>query len=594
MKTEQVVIVISVILIIMAGFLAYGNSLPAGFIWDDRTLVAGNRLLRSWSGLPQMFTGSIGSGAGREGAFYRPLQILSYRFDYLFWRLNPAGYHLTGVLLHVLTALAFFWLAARLAPDPPLPFFAALLFVVHPVHTEAVTYVSGRADVLAALLMLACFNLYLRWYDSRSKPVFVLIPLSFAAALLAKEYSLILPVLILLYHGVFRKSLDFRLFLSLAAVAVLYFLLRAAVFQSWFQSYSIPSSGVRARMPGFLAAFFTYLRILVLPFGLHMEYGNRLFHWTEPAVLFGLALLLLLLIFAYRRRKRPGLDIFAAVFFLLALLPVSNVYPINAYLAEHWLYFPSLGFFLLLGSGLSFLFRRERSRAAAVVLIVFLTGFYACLTVRQNRLWGDPVAFYERLRRFAPASAAVHNNLGLAYSERRLYQEAIASFRKAAELDSASAGVFNNLGNACFALDRKEEAAEFYQRAIKLNPGFADAYYNLANVHYRLGRKETAAAVYAEAARLAPDHPEIYYNLGIVDYDLGRIAEAIGAFRRAIEIEPAHAAAHNNLAVAYYRDGKYELAARHAARAAELGYPVPPELRKLMDAGKIRRTGDRS
>ncbi len=159
--------VFPIIVIALLGFTVYLNSLGNAFIWDDTQLVCNNAYIRSWGFLPQIFSQHLGAGAGSRYSFYRPLQLITYVWDYSLWGLNPAGYHLTNVLCHIFAALCLYWLVLILFRDTLLSFLTALLFIVHPVLTEAVTYISGRADPLAFIFIMLTFICYLKFLRAK-------------------------------------------------------------------------------------------------------------------------------------------------------------------------------------------------------------------------------------------------------------------------------------------------------------------------------------------------------------------------------------------------------------------------------------------
>jgi len=166
-STQKMHIFFSVLLIIILGFAIYGNSLYGQFIWDDKYLIEKNITITNWSNLPRIFTEDIVSGAGRRSQSYRPFQMLTYMIDFSLWKSDVRGYHLTNVLLHILVALGIYGLIITIFKDNLLSLLTGIFFVVHPIHTEAVTYVSGRADSLAffvygALLYLLYKKLILK------------------------------------------------------------------------------------------------------------------------------------------------------------------------------------------------------------------------------------------------------------------------------------------------------------------------------------------------------------------------------------------------------------------------------------------------
>ncbi len=338
--------VMTVLLIAVLGFMAYGNALQGGFLFDDSYLVTDNVHVKDWSHAGKLFTEDIGAGAGDTYSFYRPLLMLTYMVDYSIGRLNPTVYHVTNVLWHILAAAGVFALIYTLCGDRLLAGMTAALFVVHPIHTEAVSYISGRSDPLALFFLMLTFVLYLRQLSRPAGHLWAGMVLSYAAALASREMAVIFPVLLLLYHFVFKKEIRYKEFTSVVAVAGLYVLLRLTVLRDLL-SYVSDMAPLSQRLPGFFVALTRYLGLLALPLGLHMEYGSRFFPFSDPRALAGLGILAGLLVLFFRLRPRQPLVSFSIGWFLITLLPVSNIFPLNAYMAEHWLYMPSVGFFLV-------------------------------------------------------------------------------------------------------------------------------------------------------------------------------------------------------------------------------------------------------
>ena len=298
----------------------YSSALSGQFIWDDDYLVRDNQYLTTWSALPEIFTKDINSGADSFCGFYRPLQILSYRLDTLAWKLEPVGYHLTNVLLHALAAWLFFLLIESFAGIPA-ALFSALLFLVHPVQTEAVAYISGRADLLAIIFMFSALL-----FD-RKRPWSLV---AYALALLSKESALVFPVLLWAWRClVLKERRGFRELLPYLLITAVYLGLRATVLVPW----AIPPEGgtLIRRLPGIFAALFGYFRALFWPWsGLHMEYGQRFFHWNDAVVLKGLGIFAGLVAATVIAAKKSSGLFFGLVWFWIAWIPISGFFPLFA------------------------------------------------------------------------------------------------------------------------------------------------------------------------------------------------------------------------------------------------------------------------
>jgi len=264
---------LSLALIIFVGVLAYTNSLQGQFLWDDESLVQYNPYIKDWSHLPKIFTSRLGSAAKESGAFYRPVQTFTYLIDYSFWRLNVFGYHLVNMVWHILVAMSIFGLIQILFQNRKLSLLTALLFVVHPIHTEAVSYISGRADSLVAFFMILSYIFYLKHDQKHGAILLVLMVMSYVLALLSKEISLVLPLLIWLYHYAFKKPINMKAFLTLIGTVIGYILWRGLVIgTNSMAEGTVPT--FFERLPGVFIALTNYFSILLFPFDLHMEHGG--------------------------------------------------------------------------------------------------------------------------------------------------------------------------------------------------------------------------------------------------------------------------------------------------------------------------------
>ena len=496
---KKKIVLLSVFLIVVLGFTVYGNSINGEFIWDDNLLIKENIYIKDWSYIPKIFSEDVGSGSGIEYHFYRPLQMVTYMVDYSLWKLDVKGYHLTNIVLHILAALGVYCLFNFIFKDNLLSLLTAIFFVVHPVHTEVVAYISGRADSLALLFMLSCFLFYVKQLSSNNAGLYILMLLSYALALLSKESSLILPVLLLLYHYSFKERVKGKGFFSILGLALAYVLLRTTVLKD-LMSRAPCTTTLSERFPGFFAAATNYVRLLFFPFDLHMEYGKKLFHWGDLEVILGAGILSMMLIYAFRKRKENKIVFFSLLWFLIALAPVSNLYPINAYMAEHWLYLPSVGVFLILAGGVNGLRKIRGVGFFIVIIAIGLSAFYSYLTIKNNRYWKTPLVFYERLVKYAPDSTKVHVELGLIYNSIGRKREAEAMLKKAIKINPDYAEAYNSLGATYDLMGKKEEALAMFKKAIKIKPDFARAHNNLS-IFYFYQKQYKLAIEYCDKAK---------------------------------------------------------------------------------------------
>ncbi|MBN1870252.1 MAG: tetratricopeptide repeat protein [Candidatus Omnitrophica bacterium] len=615
-KLNRRFLVLALVLIIFAGVCVYANSLGGQFVWDDETLVKDNPYIKSWNYLPKIFTSRLGSVVKEEGAFYRPMQIFTYLIDYSIGRLNVLGYHIVSMAWHILAALSVFGLIQILFRDGKLSLLTALLFVVHPVHTEAVSYVAGRADSLAAFFMFFSFILYLTHREKGGALVLTGMAASFILALLSKELSLVLPILVLFYHYVFKKPIDKKAFMILIGILVGFSLWRLLVIGSSSVAEGEAPTFFQ-RLPGVFISLASYFRLLLLPYDLHMEYGGLLFPYTQPQMYVGVVLLALIFFYVLGRKNRDPFLFFAAGWFFIALLPSSNLlFPINAYMAEHWLYLPSVGFFLVLARFLLSLYAQPKSKSLAVSMIVGLLVFYSVLTIRQNRYWSNGIDFYKRVLHYAPGSSRLYNNLAKAYHDAGKNEELIELLRSAIQLQPDNALAHNNLGNAYKEAGNFDAAARSYLEAIRIDPTHAGPYYNLSSLYSEMeGKEDEVIALLHKAIELSPhfskaynklglvylekgeldktielltrsmnlnpDDPEVYHNFGYVYIQAGDNKKAKAMYKKALEVNPSYAQVYHDLSIIYYNEGDYRLAVEYCDRAVALGYTDPILIERL-------------
>jgi len=232
---------------------------------------------------------------------------------------------------------------------------------------------------------------------------------------------------------------------------------------------------------------------------------------------------------------------------------------INAYMAEHWLYIPALGFFLVLGKAFSVTYQKIKFRKVVILLFAALLSFYSILTIKQNKVWNNSLALYEHTARQASHNWRAFDNLGYIYKEKGMMDEAVAAFLTAAKLmGNNDAAVYYNLANTLKEIGRPKEAIELYQQAIEKDTKFLDAYINLGNIYLETGQYMQAIAQYEKALVIDPELATIFFNLSNVYIAQGDLATAAQNLKEVIKLNPNYLDAYNNLANIYKINGKFE------------------------------------
>jgi len=587
----------------------YAPTLGHGFHFDDYHMVVNNQFIKDWRLFPHTIaTESISSVPVAKG-MYRPVLMASFALNYQTGGLNPVGYHLSNIWLHILTACLAVGLAARLWPNLSAGgiLLGAALWAVHPIQTEAVAYVASRSSVLATLWMVLSLWLYAsrRWFYSAGALA------AYALALGSKEIAVTLPGLLLLVEwrlerqaGSARTAAFLRLlpFLLLTAAYLLWRKVLLGVvgvtpLRPWGENFRMQLEGIP-----------TVLRLLFWPLHQSVVHPQPTGEGIGPWIGFGLLAGLGSLAWVGRRRF-PGLT-FALSWAGITFLPVAFASSLNLVVAEHHLYLPSLGFALGLPAW--------SEKRCLTPFLILLVGMLGVATVRRNAVWKEDFTLWQDASRRAPGSAMVQNNLGLEYESRGEMEEALAcylravrqshdrieestarnnlgnaysklgqpeaalqEFRRCLELNRFEQGLFyNNIGLADIDLGRWEEAEEAYTRALEADPRLVQGYLNLGVLRFRQDRKEQAGFLFEQAVGLDPDYPLASLALGKFYISRGKFAEARRVFQRFVRVAPRLPDGYLYLAIASLRERPADpgRAERYLARAIALGWKPDQEL----------------
>ncbi|MFH0790455.1 MAG: tetratricopeptide repeat protein [Candidatus Omnitrophota bacterium] len=571
-----------VCLIIIWGLVIYANSLKGEFIWDDNGLIKNNVYLRDVKNIPGFFTRDMGLGSSVKSNFYRPLQMSVNMLNYSLWGLNERGYHLVSVGLHIIAGLCLFWLVCILFSDKLLASLTAVLFVAHPAHTEAIDYIAGVSDPMSALFMLLSLVFYAKSVYSNKLKLFILSLLNFIFALLAKENSIILPFLLLLINYILKKKIKISYFLSFAVILILYIVLRINIVG--FVPPSLPSlAGLFVRIPSFFAAISEYARILFLPFDLRLQYSNKTFGFFDTKVLIGMAVLSVVVVISYLRRKNDRLMFFSAFWFFICLLPVSNIFVISyPFMMEHWVYFSSCGFFLFIGHLAVNYLRTRKLRILAGIVVAGMVIIWSVLTIRQHRYWRNPAALYQRAIKYDPDNWLFYNGLALAFQDKGKNSEAVEAYKKAISINQNESKLYYNLSSLYQSMGRQEEAIVSYKQGREIDVKSAQYYYEACKKYLEAGKSAEAVGSFNRALELAPNNISVYLELGNTYIIAGKYKDAIALLKKVLKIAPNLSVAYNNLAAAYYYGKQYDLAIENCNKAIGLGYKVAPVFLELL------------
>ncbi len=537
-------------------------TLRYGFVWDDILLVQHNQFLRPdkppSSFLAKDFTALTFGQFG--GYFFRPLFALSLWLDAVLWGENPAGFHLTNLLLHGLT-VALLWLVVRRLDCPETATVAAALFAIHPAHSEVVAFISGRVDSLALIPMLAAMWLFLevptRECARRRVEGFLCLLAATLLALAAKESAVVLPALLLIvgltdpthegWAAGQRIRQHGRLLAGVLAIVIPYALWRGIVLAKHeYFGTAFRHSGLTERLRMGMESFgyYTVQALLPIPLGPERYPPIPRGFWDASILLGGISLMGLAVWLGWAWRRRP-VAAAGLLWYGLALVPVLHLLPPNSLgqfvLPERWLYAPSAGMVLAVAATFQPLLIRAADQRRAWLARVGLLAWGG--VALAGLLWITPIwesneSFFRHSLARNPGSPVPLQWVGLLELEAGRPERAVRLMRQAVEAAPQDASAWMNLGWALRKLHQYDEALAAFQESIRLNPGWIRPRINMASVYYDTGRYGEGIALMQSLLRRWPALAEGHKLLGVFYERAGRLDEAIRSFREAIRLHP--------------------------------------------------------
>jgi protein O-mannosyl-transferase len=612
-------------LVALAAIAAYHNSLGGAFLFDDHPWIVENTNIRHlWPIWPVLLPSNDPLVGGR------PVVSLTLAVNYALGGTNVWGYHAVNLAIHILAAWTLLGIVRRTLLLPrlrerfgsaalPLALVAALVWALHPLQTESVTYVVQRTEALAALFYLLTLYCFLRGaiatsaYSTRSLPggrppacgfadiadkqqplgtpartIFWYIA-TVAACLLGmatKEIVATAPMIVLLYDrtflaGSFREALRRRwgLYLALAATwnVVVLLLLSTGFYggSTGFAVQKFTSWSYLLTQPGVIVH---YIWLALWPSALCFDYN-----WPPPkslsdVVLPAIVVVGLLGLTAWALVKWPAWGFLGAWFFVI-LAPTSSFVPIRDAAFDHRMYLSlaALAVGLAIGGWLVGQWLVDHgtislgtSQLAGGLLATVVSVALGIATFQRNADYQSELSIWQDTVAKSPRNERAYNSLGLAMAECGRLDDAIAQYRKSLEIKPDYAEADNNLGMALSDSGRRDEAIVYYLKALDVNPNLATAHNNLGNALAAGGKPDEALAHFQKAVEIAPNFAKAHNSLGIALSARGQVDEAITHYETALKIRPDYDSAHNNLGIALAGRGRLDDAIAHFRKAIEI------------------------
>jgi len=573
--------------IVLAALAAYYNSFTVPFLFDDHSSIERNPTIRHlwpiWKAL---------SPPAKSMVAGRPVVNFSLALNYAWGGLAVGGYHAFNLAVHVLAGLTLYGILRRTFARPVLPerfavsgewvaLAVAVLWTVHPLQTEAVTFVWQRCESLMGLFYLLTLYSFVRGLKSpRHGRWFVLSVVACALGMATKEVMVTAPLMVLLYDRTFvsqslreASTRHGRLYLGLASTWLLlgYLMVglgnRGVGYSPGITWWGYALTECRAVMQ--------YLRLAIWPHPLIFDYGPYVpIGHLAAAAPYALILVVLATGVLVALKWQPAIGFVGAWFFVI-LAPTSSLVPMaGSPVEEHRMYLPLAAVATLGVVGAVALGKRLFTKQQGVLLGCVAGGSVAVLltflTIQRNQDYDSELTIWRDTVEKCPTNPRAYNNLGLALFQPGQVQEAIVQFEQALRIKPDYAEAHNNLGSALLQAGRLPEAIEQHEQALHLKPDSAEAQYNLGHDLEQAGRRQEAIGHYEQALQIQPDSAEAHNNLGLALMAEGRLPEAIGHYEQALRIQPDYAQAQCNLGNALLRVGRVQDAIGHYEQALRL------------------------
>jgi len=604
------------LLLFLLAFVLYGNTTGNRFALDDVIVITGNKYTQQGvSGIPDIMThdafiGAYGEALNLSGGRYRPLSIVMFAVEYQLWGINPAVNHFFNVLFFALSGVLIFLVLRRLLPmqNNWLPLVTAFLFIIHPIHTEAVANIKSRDEILVLFFLLLSLLLFFR----KDKLSYYLSVFVFFLGLLSKEnaitYLAILPMTCYFFTEMPLKKIAIKS-LPILGMAIIYLLMRAKFagmlgdrVTTDIMDAPYLHATLMEKTASIIMILGKYLLLLIFPHPLSYDYSYNqvpLVNWASPAALLSLAIHLALLGYAVYKWREKSIISYGIFFYFITISIVSNlVFNIGTPMAERFLYLSSFGFCLAIAAGIKQFLKLSTKvkdkiqwKPAWVIPLAVIGIAASAKTISRNKDWKDNYSLYKADINTVPNSARARLYYGIEligqYDKTgnvQFINQSIDEIRRSCEINPDFSYAFHNLGVAYQRVNRHDEAITCYKRVLELEKDNVQALYGLG-LAYGKGKNmlDTATIIFNNLIyERKLTRPEYYVNLGLCYAVRGRFAEAKDIFSQGIFQNPRDGDLYFNLAITYGNMGRKDSADFYFDQA----FALKPELRNYAPQGQ--------
>ncbi|MBI5020496.1 MAG: tetratricopeptide repeat protein [Ignavibacteriales bacterium] len=571
----------------------YGITVTYDFVnYDDYYLVSQNEsFLKNPGNIIASFSTSAFTSWRQESIYYRPILLISYILDYQIWKLNPAGYHATNIILHLITVAFIFFLFNSLSKQIWLALIAALFFAVHPINVESVAWIAGRNDILLALFVVLMIYWYHLHYEveEKSNRYFILSVVAFSLALFTKESAAFYLALIPLYELVIKKEplqllftkIKIKKFSLLLSPLIIYLLIRILLLGKM-----IGAEEMYGKLPFWsrvqiLPAILTEnIKLLLAPINLSVEHPLDQLLWLEsPWNIIALIVTITLSILFIFSLRQKNVFSFALLWIGVGLIPSLNIIPLAVPILEHRLYTPMVGFafvFVTLISSINIGKNFLTTRIAVILLVIAFT----ISSFLQVPVWKNSESLWLNAIEKAPTASRSYFNLAGHYFDKQEYDRSIILLKKYIELKPDDFLGYSKLRQTYYISGKIPEAVSVCRTLISLEPKNENRYIELAALFEQLSLPDSAINTYLQALNKDSISYRIHERLGLLYANLNNRENAIQSLLQSVRIKPDYASAYFNLGKIYSMIGKTDSALIMIERGESFG-KIPTDMVQL-------------
>lgn len=534
-------------LILIFTIFLYLPALSQSFVsWDDEGHLIENFQVRSLdsTNIKNIFQSDVNKT-------YIPLTIFSFAVEYHFFGYNPFIYHLDNLLLHLGVLIVLYFLALRLGLSAMAASVSALLFAIHPMHVESVVWVTQRKDVLYSLFYVLALIQYVSYVQTNRRMSYFLVVMFGTLSILAKPMAMSLPFILVLVDWFLGRPVNKRIFVEKAPFALIIFSI------AWI-TYAMNMRAVDVQFP---QSLLTWLWCLSFYLGKFLFPADLLVLYQLPApvsllnpeFLFAIAFLAVLIFLVVRFRANRSVVFafvyyFLSVFFLLRFDAEQDL----TFVADRFMYLPSLGLCVLIGWGMGRLLSLAKDRTVRLGMVMSMVAVFfvlAVLTSNRVRAWGDEYVLWNAVAERYP-SAVAHSQLGNYFLKKQEFEKAWDHYQKAIGLNARYSKPYSNSGTVLVKLGRFDEALGLFTQAMALEPKASSVLLNNRGYAYmRLTRYPEAFADFERAIQADPVYLPAYLNRATWYKNQNNRSAAMDDLQQVLRIDPDNQTAQNNIQI---------------------------------------------